>query len=83
MIREINAVPEYLNLSKSFEQFLSKREQIVAVIDEHGGFEGIVTLEDLIEFLLGTDIVDESDRAPNMRKLAKLKWNRKQSERAD
>ncbi len=78
LMRPIRALPETLNISQTFERFLRTREQIVTIIDEHGGFEGIVTLEDIFENLLGTDIIDESDKAPNMQMLARKIWKRRQ-----
>ncbi|SMF11502.1 CNNM domain-containing protein [Pseudobacteriovorax antillogorgiicola] len=76
--REIHAIPETLSLSSTFELFISRRDQIMLVIDEHGGFEGIITLEDVIEFLIGHEIVDEGDKAPNMRRLARRLWASRQ-----
>lgn len=69
-IRPIHAIPESLSLSKVLHHFLKKRDQILLVIDEHGGLEGVVTIEDIFEEMIGTDIVDESDKAVNLRRLA-------------
>lgn len=69
--RDIHAVPESLSLSQVFQLFLTRRDQIMIVIDEHGGLEGIVTLEDTLEKLIGHDIVDEYDTTANMRKKAR------------
>jgi CBS domain containing-hemolysin-like protein len=49
---------------------LRNREPIAVVTDEHGGTEGLVTLEDLTETILGIEIVDESDRVVDMRDAA-------------
>tara|TARA_Y100001960_G_C13982222_1_gene498178 strand:- start:18 stop:425 length:408 start_codon:yes stop_codon:yes gene_type:complete len=53
------------------------REHVVIVIDEFGGTEGIVTMEDAIESLLGLEITDESDPATDMRELARQRAERR------
>ncbi|MCC2606390.1 CNNM domain-containing protein [Planctobacterium marinum] len=58
-------------LSSAFDKFLSQRANMILVVDEYGGLEGIITMEDLLETLLGIDIVDENDRTVSMKKLAK------------
>ena len=53
---------------------LDNLEHILLVVDEHGGFEGVVTLEDVVETLVGMEIVDEADNDVDMRKVAREKW---------
>ena len=72
--RDIFAVPDLISLPKLFERFLMDRQHIAIVVDEHGGTEGLVTLEDLIETLMGMEIVDETDNVEDMRALARKKW---------
>ncbi len=72
--REIMVVHESLPLSELFNRFLEKREHIALVVDEIGGMEGIVTMEDVLETLLGLEIVDESDNTEDMQVLARKKW---------
>lgn len=72
--REIIAVPEDYPILELFNRFLSAQEQIALVVDEFGGMDGIVTMEDVIETLLGIEIVDESDRAVDMQVLARRSW---------
>ena len=71
--REILIVPESFPLPRVFETLLSHREHIALVV-AHGGTEGIVTLEDVIETLLGLQIMDELDETQNMRALARRRW---------
>ncbi|MFP3998946.1 MAG: CNNM domain-containing protein [Desulfobacterales bacterium] len=72
--REILAVPDTVNLFRLFEQLLDRREHIALVVDEYGGVAGLVTMEDILETLLGTEIIDETDTIPNMRKWARKQW---------
>ena len=75
--REIIAVPFDYPILELFNRFLSAREQIALVVDEFGGMDGIVTMEDVIETLLGVEIVDESDRTVDMHVLARRSWERR------
>ena len=65
------------------------KEHISVIIDEYGSMRGIVTMEDVIETMLGVEIVDESDEAVNMQDMAREKWEQQQkhqenfAERAD
>ena len=68
--RKISFVPELAPIAKTLEQFMKEREQIAVTLDEHGGVSGLVTLEDLIETILGVEIVDEADRVVDLRRAA-------------
>ena len=72
--REILIVPESVALTGLLENFLKKRQHIAIVVDEYGGTTGLVTLEDLVETLMGLEIVDEMDTDVDMRVLARKKW---------
>jgi CBS domain containing-hemolysin-like protein len=50
---------------------------LMLVVDEYGGVEGIITLEDVLETLLGIEIVDEKDNAVDMQKEARRLWKRR------
>jgi CBS domain containing-hemolysin-like protein len=72
--REILAVPESVSLMALLERFLKDRQHIAIVANEHGGTDGLVTLEDLIETLMGMEIMDETDDVEDMRALARKQW---------
>ncbi len=72
--RELRAVNENTRLSHVLEELLDNRAHILLVVDDYGGTEGIVTLEDVVETLIGFEIVDEMDKIDDMRKLARQKW---------
>ena len=65
-------------LSAAFNKFLNNRANMMLVVDEYGGLEGVMTMEDLVETLLGIDIVDENDRAVSMKKLARSLGKKRQ-----
>lgn len=72
--REVLIVPETVSLKTLFERLLEKQEHIAVVVDEYGGLSGVVTMEDVVETLLGMEIVDEIDAIEDMQKLARQKW---------
>lgn len=74
--REIASFEEETTLDIIWDEMLSKDEQIAAVINEYGSFQGIVSLEDVIETLLGSEIVDEQDTVRDMQQLARDRWAR-------
>ena len=69
--RDILTVPNTINLFVLFNKLVQKKEHISLVVDEYGGLDGIITMEDVIETLLGLEIVDESDQVADMQKYAK------------
>lgn len=76
--REIVVFPKNITLFDAWEELLQKKEQISLVIDEYGGMDGITTLEDIIETLLGFEIVDEKDQVDDMQQYALKRWQEKQ-----
>lgn len=69
-MRPITFIPELARVDIALKQILQRREPIAMVTDEHGGIEGLVTLEDLTETVFGVEIVDELDRVVDMREAA-------------
>jgi len=72
--RKIIFVPVTNSIKHLLELLLESQEHIAAVVDEYGGFSGVVTMEDVVETLLGMEIVDEADAIDDMQKLAREKW---------
>lgn len=68
--RKIWYLPEVVSMFDALKQFLERREHMAIVTDEHGGVSGLVTLEDMVETILGTEIVDELDRHTDLQKVA-------------
>jgi len=72
--RDIIVVNEEVPVPALFNQLSEAREHIALVVDEYGGVEGVVTMEDVIETLLGLEIMDEFDNSTDMQALARKKW---------
>ncbi|WP_447956166.1 CNNM domain-containing protein [Vreelandella sp. EE7] len=62
------------NVERVFVSMLKDHMHMRVVFDEHGTFVGLITLEDIIETILGQDIVDETDRVANLRHYARQRW---------
>lgn len=72
--RDLPAVPEKATLIHLFEWLLKERLHAALVVDEHGDTAGILTMEDIIETLLGIEIVDETDQVTDLRAAARRRW---------
>lgn len=78
--RPITVVKDDQTIQSVFNHFLRTKEQIALVIGQFGGMTGIITFEDVIETLLGLEIVDELDNTEDMQALARQKWERRARE---
>ena len=79
-MRQANFIPDNATLEKALEQFLQGRQHMFVVVDEYGGIEGLVTMEDVLETMLGTEIMDEADRVVDLRDLAKSRRDKRVAE---
>lgn len=80
IIRPIMTFGEEDSVAEIWERLLEKKEHISAILDEYGSLRGIVTMEDVIETMLGQEIVDEKDEVVDMQEYAKDQWEKAQKE---
>lgn len=72
-------VPDSITLFTLWEKLLENKEHIALIVDEYGGFDGVVTMEDIIETLLGLEILDENDTITDMQEYARERWKTRQA----
>jgi CBS domain containing-hemolysin-like protein len=75
--REITVVNAKKPIPDLFEIFIKQRVHIAQVVDEFGNTIGVVTMEDIIETLLGLEIMDESDSIEDMQQQARKNWEKR------
>ena len=80
ILRPIMRFSEDTSVADIWEKMLEKKEHISVILDEYGSVRGIVTLEDVIETMLGHEIVDEKDEVVDMQEYAKEQWEKAQKE---
>ena len=80
ILRPIMTFTEDDSVADIWERLLEKKEHISVILDEYGSVRGIVTLEDVIETMLGQEIVDERDEVVDMQEYAKEQWEKAQKE---
>ena len=78
--KKIFPINENIPVSKALDLFITKKEHMFLVTDNYDQTEGIITLEDCVETILGVEIVDESDSTVDMRELAKIKMKQKRKD---
>jgi CBS domain containing-hemolysin-like protein len=73
LMRPAHFVPETAPLNRVLIEFFERRQHLFVVVDEYGSVTGVISLEDILEEIIGREIIDESDRARSMRDLATAK----------
>lgn len=71
--RPLKFMPHSANALLLLKHFLSRRTHMCLVVDEYGGIDGLVTMEDVLESLVGSEIIDELDEVVDMQELARRK----------
>ena len=74
VMRPIQVVISTSTLPKAFEHLMKHRAQLALVIDEYGTVQGLLTLEDIFEYMVGEEIIDEADKTTDMQQLAQQRW---------
>lgn len=77
--RDVASFPEETTIDKIWDEMLRSKEQIAVIINDYGSFQGLLTMEDIIETVLGNEIVDERDVVVDMQQLAREKWKKRKS----
>ncbi len=75
--RPIPIFNEDMSIGEIFDLLLKQRSKIAAIIDEYGCFQGILTMEDIIETIFGLEIVDENDEITDMQAYARERWQQR------
>lgn len=78
---DIIFIPDSSSVNLLFEKFLKTKQHLSIVVDEYGTFVGVASFEDVIENLLGVEIVDETDKVEDMQEYARTVWKERCSER--
>lgn len=73
--RTLPALPHTLSVSDAFDHMVRGRMQIALLVDEYGTVKGLLTLEDILETLIGLEVTDELDTVEDMRVLARHRWH--------
>ncbi|MBW1998213.1 MAG: HlyC/CorC family transporter [Deltaproteobacteria bacterium] len=76
IMRPVRFVAENAKLDRVLMEFINSRQHLFVVLDEYGGLSGLITLEDILEEILGREIMDESDQVADKRALARLRRSR-------
>ncbi len=82
LARPLTTVNELMRADKVMLEMFEKKESICSVVDEHGAFAGLVTVEDLVEELVGKEIIDEYDLVSDLRDYAQILYRKRKQQSA-
>jgi CBS domain containing-hemolysin-like protein len=75
--RKAFTVKDTTNIDFVFGEMLRERQHLALIYDDLGTWVGLATMEDILETIIGQDIMDETDNVSNMRRYAKQRWSRR------
>ncbi len=75
IMKPLRVTPDTASVENLMTQLMQERQHMCLVYDEFGSWRGLVTLEDIMETIIGKPIMDETDDIPNMRRFAKRRWD--------
>ncbi len=78
-LNPIHTVPENMSVTAALNQFTKRKEHIFLVVDEYGSLSGLVSMEDVVETILGIEIVDELDSVADLREQALKQWKQRKN----
>jgi CBS domain containing-hemolysin-like protein len=81
IMQEVHFIPETVTVANALQVFLKTHQQMLVVVDEFGSTSGVVTMEDVIEHLLGREIFEKDDMAVDMRELARSRLQKQARQR--
>jgi len=73
IMKPVEFILDTMTLDKALIRFMESRMHLFVVLDEYGGVGGVITLEDVLEEILGKEIIDETDQVADMRELARMR----------
>lgn len=72
--RDVMTLRDDISASAAFDRLTRSRSHLALIVDEYGTLRGLITMEDVVETLLGLEITDEADTVEDMQKLARQRW---------
>jgi len=83
IMKPVKIISDKISAEQLMSQLMREQQHLCLVYDEYGSWLGLVTMEDVIEAIIGQPIMDETDDIPNMRRFAKRRWEHKQKQLND
>lgn len=77
LVRDVEVFAPSVDLESALTHLLETRQHMAVIYDEHGTWLGLITMEDIIETILGQPIMDETDTIPSLRRYAKQRWGQR------